>query len=130
MFFASNAITVTIAQCQQILGLGRAKLVTEDRDMLRGDHARARIVGEPTELDQHPHDEELRREGRDCKVEALDAQTGQTEQYPHHRRTQAPENERDDKRYAVDAQHEIVGGKRPHRHERGRTERQLSGNSR
>ena len=55
----------------------------------RGDHAGGAVVGPPVELVEHPDEEELRRQGRDREIEALDAQRGDAEQDADHGRAQA-----------------------------------------
>ena len=115
------------SQHQQVFPHRCVENVTKNHHLLRGDHAGGAEVGEPAELGQRPHHEELRRQGRHRQIEALDAQAGQAEHDTHQRRHDPGEHEAHQDGHARNTQHEIVGGERSHRHERRRTKGQLPG---
>ena len=73
-----------------------------------------------------PVGEELRGQRRDGQVEALDAQRGNAEDDANHRRRQSAEQERDEERHAVDANHEVVGRVGADGHEGAGAERDLA----
>src|SRR5437870_10163437 len=69
---------------------------TEERPVRGGDGARRSIVGKPPDLVEEPEEEELRREGGDGEVEALDPEARDAEQQSDGCRDDAREQEDDD----------------------------------
>ena len=98
----------------------------EQLDRRRVDRARRRVVGEPLDAQERPVEEELRRQGRDGEIEALDAQdwacrTGCRPPPPRSRQQEA-----DQMVEARQPQREIVGGIGADRHEGAGAERDLA----
>src|SRR3989454_2275171 len=99
----------------------------EERPVRGGDGARRRIVGEPPDPVEEPDEEELRGEGRDGEVEALDAEARDAEQQPDGGRDDAREHEDDDDVELRERRRQLERRVGADRHEAAGAERELSG---
>eukprot|EP01022_Parablepharisma_sp_SALTPOND_P036534 TRINITY_DN997_c0_g4_i1.p1 TRINITY_DN997_c0_g4~~TRINITY_DN997_c0_g4_i1.p1 ORF type:complete len:1552 (+),score=442.93 TRINITY_DN997_c0_g4_i1:2334-6989(+) len=114
-------------QHEEILAHRRIDGQAEEIDLGCADHARGTVIGEPGELGQRPHHEELRGQRRHGQVEALDTQRRQPEQHTHQGCAAAREQQRGHDGDALDTQLEVVGRISAHGHEGGRAQRELAG---
>ena len=126
MFLAASPSTTTTDSVSRYFDSGLSNVIAQDRHLLRADDAGRAVVREPAELGQRPDHEELRGERGHREIEALDAQTRQSEYDADEGGAHAGQHEGDENRHPRHAQHEVVRGERADRHERRRAERELA----
>ncbi|MCY1344247.1 hypothetical protein D9M69_302790 [compost metagenome] len=115
------------AEGEQVAPGRRSEVQPRHPQRRRADHPGGVVIGEPAEPGQRPLHEELRGQGRNQQVEALDAQARQAEDDGHQGRRQPAEEDAEQQRQARHAQLEVVGGEGADRHEGRRAQRQLAG---
>ena len=114
------------AKHQQVFRHRRIKHKAEYLQLLRSNHARGTVVGEPLHFGQRPHHEKLRCQCRRGQIEAAHTQRRQSENNAQRRSAQTTHDKREQQRDARYAQHEIVGGECTDGHESRRAQRQLT----
>ena len=111
-------------EVQRAAGLGEA---AEERALGRRRDPGRIVVGEPADVVEQPEQEELRGQGGDGEIEALDAQAGQPEHDSDEGGDHTRDEEAQDGRNFRNSEHEVVAGVGADRHETAGAERDLSG---